>query len=183
MKYRVVTPEVLYVEVQGTPVSNEDIDELVAGARSTPRGRIRLCTHAGPESSLQEMFIVHDRNAYVRPHKHMDKDECITVLRGEVDLVYFDDAGRINGHVRLGESGSGSPFSCRVCRGVWHMFVIRSEVLVFSEVTTGPFCRDNMLFADWSPDEGDAAVAGFLLTVTNQLADPVPGVPESVKKR
>jgi cupin fold WbuC family metalloprotein len=169
MKYRVVTPEVLYVEVQGAPVSNEDIDELVAGARSTPRGRIRLCTHAGPESSLQEMFIVHDRNAYVRPHKHMDKDECITVLRGEVDLVYFDDAGRINGHVRLGESGSGSPFSCRVCRGVWHMFVIRSEVLVFSEVTTGPFDREKMIFAEWAPADGDGNCWEYVAIIDSQV--------------
>ena len=90
MKYEVINDEVLYLKSTGTPVGDEDLDTLVELAAKNPRKRVRLCTHEGPDSLLQEMFIVHEKSAYVRPHKHLDKDECVTILRGQVDLVLFD---------------------------------------------------------------------------------------------
>ena len=160
MTWRRINDEVFYLEHPGIPVGEAELDELVRLAANNLRKRARLCTHEGPDSLLQEMFIVHEKSCYVRPHKHLDKEECVTVHRGEVDIVLFDDDGNVTEVVTLGERESGRPFSCRMVLGVYHMFLIRSEVLVFSETTTGPFDRDMMIFASWSPDE-DGDVAGY----------------------
>lgn len=161
MKYKVINDEVLYQEIPGTPVGDADLDELVRLAAKNPRKRVRLCTHAEPESLLQEMFIVHEKSCYVRPHKHLDKEECVTIHRGEVDIVLFDEDGNVTEVIELGDRKSGRPFSCRMVLGTYHMFLIRTDVLVFSEATTGPFDRDQMVFAEWSPDE-DGEVQEFL---------------------
>lgn len=162
--WRKVNDEVYYLDRPGQPVGEAELDELVRLAAANPRGRSRLCTHAGPESLLQEMFIVHDKSCYVRPHKHLDKEECVTVLRGEVDIVLFDVEGGIREVVRLGDRNSGRAFCCRMVFGTYHMFLIRSDVLVFCEATTGPFDRGRMIFAPWSPDEhGDVAAYQALI--------------------
>jgi cupin fold WbuC family metalloprotein len=161
MNWRKVNDEVYYLDRPGVPVGEADLDELIRLAADNPRRRARLCTHQGPDSLLQEMFIVHGRSCYVRPHKHLDKEECVTILLGEVDIVLFDDDGNVTEVVRLGARDSGRPFSCRMVLGVYHMFLIRSETLVFCEATTGPFDRDKMVFAPWSPDE-DGDVHDFL---------------------
>ena len=41
------------------------------------------------------------------------------------------------------------------------MFLIRSEVLVFCEAATGPFDRDQMVFAPFSPEDGTDGVAAY----------------------
>lgn len=168
MTWRKVNDEVYYLERPGLPVGDADLDELVRLAAANPRGRARLCTHESADSLLQEMFIVHDRSCYVRPHKHLDKEECVTVHRGEADIVLFDEDGAVTDVVRLAGRDSGKPFSCRMVLGTYHMFLIRSEVLVFSEATTGPFDRDKMVFAPWSPDE-DGDVSGYTGAVEKEI--------------
>lgn len=169
MRYRVINDEVLYLETPGTPVGDEDLDELVHLAAENPRGRVRLCTHEGLDSLLQEMFIVHEKSCYVRPHKHLDKEECVTVLRGEVDVVLFDEEGDVVEVLRLGGMDSDLPHFCRMVLGSYHMFLIRSEVLVFCEATTGPFDRDKMIFAPWSPEDGSGDVAAYELSVDKAI--------------
>ena len=168
MTYRKINDEVYYLDRPGIPVGDADLDELVRLAAGNPRKRARLCTHAGPDSLLQEMFIVHEKSCYVRPHRHLDKEECVTVHRGEADIVLFDDDGNVTEVIRLGGRDSGRPFSCRMLLGVYHMFLIRSDVLVFSEATTGPFNRGKMVFAPWSPDE-DGDVAGYRRSVEEKI--------------
>lgn len=171
MTWRKVNDEVYYLERPGLPVGDADLDELVRLAAANPRGRVRLCTHEGPDSVLQEMFIVHEKSCYVRPHKHLDKEECVTIHRGEVDIVLFDEEGGVTEVIRLGGRNTGKPFSCRMVLGTYHMFLIRSEVLVFSEATTGPFDRDKMVFAPWSPDE-DGEVQAYLERVERVVERP-----------
>ena len=64
-------------------------------AKGLPRNRIRYCAHASPSDVVHEMFIVHPRGAYVRPHKHLDKSESMMIIEGEADYVMFDSKGNI----------------------------------------------------------------------------------------
>jgi len=166
--WRRINDEVYYLDRPGIPVGEADLDELVRLAAANPRGRVRLCTHEGPDSLLQEMFIVHGKSCYVRPHKHLDKEECVTILRGAVDVILFDGDGGVTEVLKLGDRDSGRPFSCRMVLDTYHMFLIRSEVLVFSETATGPFDRDKMVFAPWSPDD-DGDVAGYERSVEDRI--------------
>ena len=171
MRARKVSPEVFYADEAVVRVNRADIADLVAEAVPLPRLRSRLCTHRGVDDALHEMLIVHHREAYVRPHRHFGKAESMHVIQGETDLVLFDETGVVTECIRLGDFASGHPFYYRMADAIFHALIIRSEWLVFHEVTSGPLRREESAFAPWAPaDDDPSAVAGFLASVEGQLA-------------
>ena len=57
----------------------------------------------------------------------------------------------------MGAYASGRPFYYRIAAPLFHTLLIRSDVLVFHETTSGPFSRADTVFAPWAPEDGDAA--------------------------
>jgi cupin fold WbuC family metalloprotein len=129
-----------------------------------------LCAHGGPEDRLHEMLIVHERSAYVRPHRHPGKTESTHIIEGLVDVVVFDDDGRIASVIRMGDYASGRTFYYRMAAPVFHTLIIRSDVLVFHETTNGPFDRRDTVFAPWAPQDGDVnAVSTFMADLDDRV--------------
>lgn len=106
--------EVLYPEEDVVIVTAADLDELKQLALQNPRRRVRLCAHRSPQDHLHEMFIVHTSNCYVRPHKHLGKAESMTVLEGEVDVVFLTRTIRYTRLFRWGHRIQGK-FSTSDC--------------------------------------------------------------------
>lgn len=155
MKLKDVSEEVLFVVDSVAIVDVEDITRLKERSRATPRKRSRICAHRDPAEKLHEMFIVHEKHTYIRPHKHLNKAESIHLIEGLADLVLFSEEGRIEDVLRLGDYASSRGFFCRMPESRYHTLLIHSEFLVFHETTTGPFDRADTIFAPWSPDETD----------------------------
>ena len=147
--------EVLFQKDDIVRLRGGDIDQLKSAANRNQRQRIRLCTHGDVNDRLHEMFIVHAKDTYVRPHKHLGKMESFHVIEGAVDVLVFDNAGTITSVTGMGDYKSGKPFYHRISTPAFHTLLILSEVLVFHEVTNGPFRSEETVFAPWSPDEAD----------------------------
>ena len=136
-------------------LSKEDINRLISLAKNTTRGRVRYCSHSSGQESLHEMFIVHPKGAYVRPHKHLEKIESMLVIDGEVDYVMFDNDGNVDNVVKMGNYESKKSFYQTIRKDKFHTLVIKSEWLAFLEITNGPFDKENTVYAEWSPKESD----------------------------
>jgi cupin fold WbuC family metalloprotein len=132
-------------------IKSGDIDELKKIAEINKSGKARFCSHSHPDETLHEMFIVHKRNTYVRPHRHLCKPESMLVLEGIVDYIMFDENGEISDVVRMDDYRSGNCFYQSIRKEYFHSLLIRSEQLVFLEITKGPFCKADTEFASWSP--------------------------------
>jgi cupin fold WbuC family metalloprotein len=159
----VESAEVRYATDAVVVVGAADVALLKQDAANNARRRIRLCAHHGVDNPLHEMLIVHTNDTYVRPHKHLGKSESFHVIEGDVDVVLFEDDGRVSEMIRMGAFASGRPFFYRIAAPVYHTLLIRSEVLVFHETTGGPFRRADTVFAPWAPEDGDVpAVSRFL---------------------
>ncbi len=169
MKYTRINDEVLYTAERVTHLSENDMRELESLAVLNSRKRVRLCTHAAPDSLLHEMFIVHGKDAYVRPHLHKGRDESFHVLSGVADIVIFDDDGTVSESYRVGDYASGHPFYCRMPQGTVHMVIIRSDALVFCEATTGPFDPDDAEFPEWAPEDGAGDVWKYVAEVSQKI--------------
>lgn len=167
--YRKENDEVLY-PTDGTLLDQTGIEELKRLAVLNPRRRVRFCAHRSPNDSLHEMFIVHARNCYVRPHWHLSKAESIFILEGEVDLVLFHTDGAVSRVISMGNPASGRPFFHRLSEPTCHTLLIRSEHLVFHEVTEGPFLRTQTVFPDWAPEENTTEADAFIANLNRQLA-------------
>jgi cupin fold WbuC family metalloprotein len=143
--------EVYYSELPFVHIGPPDLEELKTIAAANPRKRSRLCVHPTPEASLHEMFIVHGREAYVRPHRHLMRKEGFMVLEGEADLLTFSDSGDLQKVIRMNTRS----FYMRLNEPTFHMLIIRSEFLVFYEATSGPFNVADTQFPSWAPDGSD----------------------------
>ena len=171
MKTKAESAEVLYSLDRIVTVDAKVLDQLKRDALKNPRKRIRLCAHRTTDDRLHEMIIVHTKETYVRPHRHTGKSESFHVIDGVVDVVVFDDEGGIADVIQMGPFGSGRTFFYRIADPLYHTLLIRSDVLVFHETTTGPFRREDTSFAPWAPEESDAAaVAAFTKSVNERAA-------------
>ena len=172
MRFREHNAEVLYAEDPIVQVDREDIGFLVSRALKNPRKRIRLCAHRNVGDKLHEMLIVHGRDCYVRPHKHTAKTESFHIISGVVDIVLFDEAAQIIDVVLMGDYYTARKFFYRLADPYYHTLLIRSDYVVFHEITNGPFDRADTIFAPWAPIETDAvAVRSFMKELAKSVED------------
>jgi cupin fold WbuC family metalloprotein len=165
---RAQNPEVYYSDAAIVTADDAVIAELKRIAAQNPRLRSRLCTHPDPSSGLHEMLIVHHREAYVRPHKHLGKPESFHVIEGAARVVVFEDNGKIRDVLDMAPYGQGKLCYYRMPDQVFHSILITSEWLVFHETTAGPFDPSRTAFPDWAPDGSDAqAVKSYVATIAN----------------
>jgi cupin fold WbuC family metalloprotein len=168
MQYRYVSEEVLYPNDQIVAVSASDITDLKRKQEDTARKRIRLCAHQQIEDLLHEMLIVHTRDTYVRPHRHVGKSESYHVIEGCFDLVTFDEAGNVMQVFEMGPLSSELNFFCRLPDSLYHGLLIHSPVVVFHEATSGPFLRKQTEFAPWSPLETEVDAGNEFMRIALQ---------------
>ena len=148
-----INSEVFVSEGSLVQLDEVQVDVLKQQAKRNVRQRARICAHRNPEDRLHEMLIVLTKEAYIRPHKHLNKTESLHVIDGTALVIYFDDDGNIGEVVRIGQYKSGHQFYVRNEDSRYHMQIIMSDYLVFHEVTNGPFNRSDTLFAPWAPEE------------------------------
>lgn len=184
IRFREESPEVLYNKESVIEITCQDIQWLKNRSFQNERKKIRLCSHENVQDSVHEMLIVHQRDTYVRPHKHLGKSESFHIIEGMADLVLFNDDGSIKRVLRMGEYTSELVFYYRISSPAYHTLVIHSDTLVFHEITSGPFNRLKTVFADWSPDQNDKlayeiymshlsnCVANWQLQTNNVLEEP-----------
>ena len=165
-----VTDEVMHSVDKQITLNSAEIDQLIERASLNERKRIRFCAHESPTDQVHEMLIVHPREAYVRPHSHLNKIESMMVLKGEVDHVIFEDDGSVRSICPMGELSSGKTFYNSLREATYHTLLIRSEWLVFLEVTQGPFDRKDTMFLESSPEENDPVrVKEYLTKLEKEL--------------
>ena len=155
MKATKFNEEVLFTADDVVKVDANDIEELKKKARQNPRRRIRICAHKKLDDSIHEMLIVHEKSCYVRPHKHIDKTESFHIVDGSADIILFDEDGQINKIIPMGDYASGRKFFYRLPPSRYHTLMIQSDVLVFHEITNGPFKLEDTVWASWAPLETD----------------------------
>jgi len=132
---------------------DDEIEFVGRQALGNPRKRARICAHRHLEDVCHEMFIALSEYAYIQPHRHHQKSESFHIVKGEVDVVIFEDDGRICEVVRMGSYGSGRACFYRLDSFRFHTLIIRSELLVIHEVTNGPFDRRLTEYAPFAPSE------------------------------
>ncbi|NDK05529.1 hypothetical protein LKM2_1497 [Leptospira kirschneri serovar Mozdok] len=70
-------------------LNREDINQLILLANSAKRTRVRFCAHSNSSEALHEMFIVHSKDTYVRPHKHLKNLNQCWFLKEKLSILLF----------------------------------------------------------------------------------------------
>ena len=136
------------------------LDELAARAAAVPRGRAHHNIHASPEDPVQRFIVVAQRDSYFRPHRHIARAELALVLRGKVEVVSFDEHGRVTARHEVGEGTANMAYETPPA--AWHTVIAAVNGTAFLEIKQGPYDPSTSSeFAAWAPAEGTAPVADF----------------------
>lgn len=162
--------DVLYVTDKVVRLGSDELVLLKDRAKTNKRHRARICTHPNTEDSLHEMFIAIKQGTYIRPHKHLGKSESFHVIEGSVDVIIFDDNGTITEVNRVSDDASDGVFYHRISEPVYHTLLIRSDFLVFHEITNGPFKQEHTQYALWAPDETDTGVKQYMEALAQNVS-------------
>lgn len=167
------SPEVYLAPGPIARIGQEEIAFLRRELAASPRGRVRINTHADNADPLHEMFIAIHPDSYIRPHKHLDKSEAFHVVHGEVDIVVFEDDGRIRQVVPLAARDEHKAFYYRMSAPYLHTLVIHSDMLVVHEITNGPFVKDATVFGAFAPadDAGPQAIARWRAALVARMVE------------
>lgn len=170
MKVKKISEEVFVSGDPLTIVNLQFIRNLKKAAGEAPGKRVRLNIHKNLSELIHEMFIVHIKDTYIRPHKHLHKNESLHILEGKADIVFFDEDGGIKKVIQMANYSSGKDFYYKLTKSWYHTLIVKSENLVFCETANGPYKKSDTIFAPWSPGEDDSiAVKNYM----SKLADKV----------
>jgi hypothetical protein len=104
------------------------------------------------------------------------------MIEGRVAIVIFDDAGTPTRSLLLTPPGQGGLLCYRMCTPSFHAVLPLDEVVVFHEITNGPFQQGDAVVAEWAPHDParlraflhDAALAaGLPAELAARVAGPV----------
>ena len=140
-----------------------DLRKLDGQAVTNPRLRANLNLHSGNDALVHRFIISLQRDSYIRPHRHMaaHKMEMAVALAGELEWLFFDDAGRITRRVRV--APGSETFALEVPPGIWHGLIAHTDTAAFLEVKQGPYdAASDKEFAPWAPAEGAPEAAAYM---------------------
>lgn len=150
LNFRKESEYVFFVKDPFVKIGDQDIEFFKKQIPQNSRRGIRFCMHRDILDPVHEMFILHSRETYLRPHKHPNKDLSYHIIEGMADMVVFDETGSILDVIALGEYGSGRHYFYRLNEVYYYMPLIHSDFLLFRETTNGPFKPSDTVYAPWA---------------------------------
>jgi len=144
-------------------IDRQLLDETSGKAANNVRLRMNYNIHKSLEDPVNRMLNALEPGTYLRPHRHRTppKTESYIVLRGELDVLIFDDEGNTTQKITLNpETGN---YGIDIPAGIWHSMIIKQPGTVIYEVKEGPFTPiATEDFAPWSPEpENESAIEIF----------------------
>ncbi len=137
------------------------LDELAAKAAASPRARAHHNMHATAADPVQRFLVVACGDSYFRPHRHRTRSELAVMVRGRVDVLTFDECGRVTARYGVGDGTDSIGYETP--QGAWHTVVPGAGGGAFLEIKEGPYDPATAAeFAAWAPAEGHASVPKFL---------------------
>lgn len=113
------------------------IEGLLAQARQSDRLRQNYDLRTSPEDTSQRMLNAVLPGTQVPIHRHSGTTECVVILKGRLDEVFYDAQGREYERIRL-DAGDEYARACVVPKGVWHTIEVHLPSVIL-EAKDGPY--------------------------------------------
>jgi len=111
------------------------LDALSDQAKASPRLRMNLDLRNSPADQSQRMLNALEPGTVMPIHRHRNSSETVTVLRGKVKWLYYNDKGELT-HTFLVAPGTDIVGLC-VPMGQWHSLECLESGTVILETKDG----------------------------------------------
>jgi len=145
-------------------IDSQLLDAVTAMAKASPRLRMNHNFHPALDDPVQRLLNALEPWTYIRPHKHVTKEESFVLLRGSVLAVVFNDDGTIRDHCVL--NAAGGSLGVEFEEDAFHMLTALESGSVVYEIKEGPFApHTEASSAPWAPREGSPEARDFLTRI------------------
>ena len=137
-------PGIIRAKNMNFVVKLSDIETLRSNAIKTAGTyRARICLHTSNTSRLHSMIILMKKNSRVQSAMHLDKDESITLIKGDAVYHTIEPSEKDLKQKRINVGCFNSKRYChlRTNKYIIHQLIPTSSEVIFLENTTGPFNR------------------------------------------
>ena len=118
-------------------ITKEILDELTAKAKENPRLRCNLDMRNSADDQSQRMLNALDPGTVMPIHRHHQSSETVTILRGKIRWIFYDDAGHETERVTLDADGPLRMLNVEKDR--WHSLECLESGSVLFECKDGPY--------------------------------------------
>lgn len=117
-------------------IDNQLLDEITLKAAASPRLRMNFNLHDSLDAKAQRLINVLLPGTELPVHRHRHTAETYILLRGKMDVVFYDDNARVVERISL-DPLSGN-YGVQIPAGQWHTVEVHESSAIF-EVKDGPY--------------------------------------------
>lgn len=118
-------------------IDSKILDDLSAQAKANPRLRQAMDLRNSPEDLSQRMLNALEPGTIMPIHRHMASSETVTLLRGRIRWLFYDDAGKETERVLLDANGDVRCINVEKAR--WHSLECLESGSVLFESKDGKY--------------------------------------------
>lgn len=110
-------------------IDNTLLDALAREAQASPRLRMNRDLRNSPEDGSQRMLNALEKGTEVPVHRHRNTSETQLLLRGKIDVMFYDESGSETARIRL-DRDEGR-YGVDIPAGVWHSLEVIDPAVIF----------------------------------------------------
>ena len=142
-------------------VNDDFLEALVIKAANSSRKRYTV-NLTNPDCNLQALYTAIFMSSYIRPHRHQNRSEIISPIKGKIEVVLFNDLGEITERYYMGANYTTREIFIE--KNTWHTLIALSPTAVIANPIEGPYDKENHSeYASWAPKEEDASSIDYLV--------------------
>lgn len=136
-----------FARTPSVSLSKKMITDLKEKSISKGCVNVRLCLHRNPDENLHDMIILQYRNQTCKkPHKHLNKNETLHVIEGDLTSLIFHEDGELVKEVFLTPEDN---LLYRIQPGLYHTCIPRTNLTIYRETKQGPFEPQDNVLPEW----------------------------------
>lgn len=112
------------------------LDNISAKARSSERLRMNYNLHESLDAKAQRLLNALEPGTVLPIHRHQHTAETYILLRGNIDVIFYDDNGAESCRYTLCTTCEN--YGVHIPRGQWHTVEVYQPSVIF-EVKDGPY--------------------------------------------
>lgn len=115
---------------------NTVFDALMSEASASPRLRMNMDLRNSPEDGSQRMLNALEMGTVMPIHRHRSTSETQLLLRGVMDVIFYDNSGLETQRFRLDPLNGN--YGVNIPAGQWHSLEVIEPSVLF-EAKDGPY--------------------------------------------
>ena len=127
-------------------IEKQLLNTLSSQAKSSPRLRMNYDLRNTPDDNSQRILNALEPGTVMPIHRHKTSSESIAIIRGKMEMRFYDDKGNLTEEVVMEPNGD-CPM-VQVEKGQWHSLEVLEEGTVVFEAKDGawePLAEDDIM--------------------------------------